>query len=112
MARMGISDSMGLRQIPYMLAKYVFPLMKYEGYAGLTIAQADAKNAEFRRELKEHWKALKTQEEDASTVRSCVERASVEFTLCCACGRARWLSACCVACASRVRTLLAARALC
>ena len=58
--RVGTGDSMGLRQIPYMLAKFVFPLMKYEGYVGLTIAQADAKNAEFRRELKEHWKALKT----------------------------------------------------
>ena len=30
-----------------MLAKYVFPLMKYEGYVGLTVAQAGAKNDEF-----------------------------------------------------------------
>ena len=59
---------MGLRQLPYILAKLVFPLMKYEGYVGLTVAQADAKNGEFRLELKEHWKALKTQETDASTV--------------------------------------------
>ena len=28
--RTGIGDSMGLRQIPYMLAKFVFPLMGYE----------------------------------------------------------------------------------
>lgn len=65
--RPGIGDSMGLRQIPYMQAKYVFPLMKYVGYVGLTIAQADVKNSAFRLELKEHWKALKTQETDAST---------------------------------------------
>merc|ERR1711924_468751 len=58
---------MGLRQIPYMLAKFVFPLMKYDGYVGLTLAQAAVKNAEFCRELAEHWKALKTQETDAST---------------------------------------------
>ena len=70
--RTGIGDSMGLRQIPYMLAKFVFPLMKYDGYIGLTIAQAAAKNGEFCHELKEHWKALKTQEKDASTVRGCV----------------------------------------
>ena len=29
---------MGLRQLPYMLAKFVFPLMKYDGYVGLTVA--------------------------------------------------------------------------
>jgi len=52
-----------------MLAKLVFPLMQYDGYVGLTVAQAAAKNAEFCHELKEHWKALKTQETDASTVR-------------------------------------------
>ena len=38
----------------------------------LTDAQADAKNGEFRHQLKEHWKALKTQEVDATTVRACV----------------------------------------
>ena len=64
--RAGVGDSMGLRQVPYMLAKYVFTLMKYEGYVGLTKAEADAKNAEFKHELREHWKALKTQEQDAS----------------------------------------------
>ena len=45
--RTGVGDSMGLRQLPYMLAKFVFPMMKYEGYIGLTMAQAAAKNAEF-----------------------------------------------------------------
>ena len=65
--RVGMSDSMGQRQVPYMLAKYVFPLMKYDGYVGLTLAQAAVKNAEFCHELREHWKALKTQQVDAST---------------------------------------------
>ena len=70
--RKGVSDSQGLRQIPYMLAKFVFPLMTYEGYVGLTVAQAAVKNGEFCRELAEHWKALKTQETDAGVVRSSV----------------------------------------
>ena len=35
---MGGGDSYGALQIPYMLAKFVFPLMKYEGYVGLTMA--------------------------------------------------------------------------
>ena len=53
-----------------MLAKFVFPLMKYEGFVGLTMAQAKAKNHEYCHELKEHWKALKVQEPNASVVRA------------------------------------------
>ena len=56
-----------------MLAKFVFPLMKYEGFVGLTIAEAQAKNQIYCHELKEHWKALNVQEPDASvvSVRAC-----------------------------------------
>ena len=36
--------------------------MRYEGFVGLTMAQATTKNAEFKHEfkleLKEHWKAF------------------------------------------------------
>ena len=32
--------------------------MRYEGFVGLTMAQATTKNAEFKLELKEHWKAF------------------------------------------------------
>ena len=67
--RKGGGDSYGLLQIPYMLAKFVFPLMKYDGYVGLTMAQAKAKNQEYCHELKEHWKSLKVREPDASVVR-------------------------------------------
>lgn len=60
----GCSDAYGLLQIPYMLAKLVFPLMKYDGFVGLTLAEAKAKNQAYVHELKEHWKALKVAEED------------------------------------------------
>ena len=72
--RRGGGDSYGLLQIPYMLAKFVFPLMKYEGFVGLSIAQAAAKNQEFCHELKEHWRALKVQEPDRSVVRARPDR--------------------------------------
>ena len=68
--RKGGSDAYGMLQIPYkMLGKFVFPMMKYEGWAGLTTAQAKAKNQEMCHELREHSKALKVQEQDASVVR-------------------------------------------
>ena len=72
--RKGGGDSYGLLQIPYMLAKFVFPMMKYEGFVGLTVAEATKKNQEYCHELKEHWKALKVQEPDRSTV--CVSQSS------------------------------------
>ena len=66
--RKGCGDSYGALQIPYMLAKFVFPLMQYEGYVGLTVAQAACKNQEYCHELKEHWKALKVQQPQATVV--------------------------------------------
>ena len=68
--RKGCGDSYGALQIPYMLAKFVFPLMQYEGYVGLTVAQAACKNQEYCHELKEHWKSLKVQVPDATVVRA------------------------------------------
>ena len=32
---MGMSDSWGERVVPYLLAKFVFPMMKYPGWVGL-----------------------------------------------------------------------------
>ena len=64
--RKGGGDSYGELQIPYMLGKFVFPLMGYEGWTGLTLAEAKAKNAPLCQELREHWKALKVQEEQPS----------------------------------------------
>ena len=67
--RKGGGDSYGSLQIPYMLGKFVFPLMKYEGFVGITRAEAKAKNQTYCHELKEHWKSLKVREPDASVVR-------------------------------------------
>ena len=64
--RRGGGDSYGQLQIPYMLAKFVFPMMGCEGWTGLTTAEAKAKNVTFKDELREHWKALKVQEETPS----------------------------------------------
>ena len=64
----GGGDSYGALQIPHMLAKFVFPLMKYEGFIGLTIAEAQAQNQIYCHELKEHWKALKVRQTDARVV--------------------------------------------
>ena len=55
-----------------MLAKFVFPLMKYDGFVGLTMAEAKAKNQNYCNELKEHWKALKTQETEVRCTRRCI----------------------------------------
>ena len=68
--RKGCGDSYGALQIPYMLAKFVFPLMQYEGFVGLTVAQAAAKNQVYCHELKEHWKSLKVQQPDVTLVRT------------------------------------------
>jgi len=68
--RTGGSDAYGALQIPFMLAKFVFPLMKYEGFVGLTLSEASAKNMEYRHALKDHWKALKVQRQDAKGVGS------------------------------------------
>ena len=64
--RKGCGDSVGLLHIPYMLGRFVFPLMGYTGWSGLTLAQAKEKNRAIGAELKEHWKALKVQQPDAS----------------------------------------------
>ena len=66
----GGGDSYGALQIPHMLGKFVFPLMEYEGFVGLTMAEAKEKNQVYCHELKEHWKALKVQEPDARAVRA------------------------------------------
>ena len=64
--RQGCGDSVGLLQIPYMLGKFVFPLMGYKGWTGLSLAEAKSKNQPLAAELRDHWKALKVQQPDAT----------------------------------------------
>ena len=42
-------DAYGDLQIPYMLGKFVFPRLGYDGWAGLSVVEAEAKNAPL------HW---------------------------------------------------------
>jgi len=56
---------MGSLQIPYMLGKFVFPMMGYKGWTGLSLAEAKAKNKPFADSLRDNWKALKVQQPDA-----------------------------------------------
>ena len=58
--RKGCGDAYGDLQIPYMLGKFVFPRLGYNGWAGLSVAEAQTKNAPLATELRGHWKALKT----------------------------------------------------
>ena len=46
--RQGCGDSVGMLQIPYMLGKFVFPLMGYKGWTGLSLAEA-------KRPKTSHW---------------------------------------------------------
>ena len=64
--RQGCGDSVGSLQIPYMLGKFVFPLMGYAGWTGLSLAEAKAKNKPLADALRDNWKALKVQQPDAS----------------------------------------------
>lgn len=64
--RKGCGDSVGNLQLPYMLAKFVFPMMKYEGWVGLSLHEAKIKNQEYCHELSAHWKALNVSQPDVS----------------------------------------------
>ena len=64
--RQGCGDEMGSLQIPYMLGKFVFPMMRYKGWTGLSLAEAKAKNKPLADALRDNWKALKVQQPDAS----------------------------------------------
>ena len=64
--RQGCGDSLGSLQIPYMLGKYVFPMMGYKGWTGLSLAEAKANNKPFADALRDNWKALKVQQPDAT----------------------------------------------
>ena len=64
--RQGCGDEMGSLQIPYMLGKFVFPMMRYKGWTGLSLAEAKAKNKPLADALRDNWKALKVQQPDAT----------------------------------------------
>ena len=56
----GMSDSWGERVVPYLLAKFVFPLMEYPGWVGLNALELAEKQKPYSFELRKHWQALKS----------------------------------------------------
>ena len=56
---MGMSDSWGERVVPYLLAKFVFPMMKYPGWVGLGAHALTEKQKPYSIELRKQWQSLK-----------------------------------------------------
>jgi hypothetical protein len=56
---MGMSDSWGERVVPYLLAKFVFPMMKYPGWVGLGIHALAEMQKPYSIELRKQWQSLK-----------------------------------------------------
>ena len=71
----GMGDSWGELAVPYLLPKFVFPLMKYEAWCGLTPDALETKCRPYLSELKENWKRLK--------VRSMLLRVELHPRVCC-----------------------------
>ena len=56
---MGMSDSWGERVVPYLLAKFVFPMMKYPGWVGLGAHALAEMQKPYSIELRKQWQSLK-----------------------------------------------------
>ena len=54
----GMGDSFGIKQLPYLLAKYSFPMLRLAGWADLDEASLDTKAAPYKIALRSHWKAM------------------------------------------------------
>ena len=55
----GMGDSWGALAVPYLLAKYVFPLMQHVGWVGLREAELLEKARPYSLELRANWARLK-----------------------------------------------------
>ena len=55
----GMGDSWGALAVPYLLAKYVFPLMQHVGWVGLREAEVLEKARPYSLELRANWARLK-----------------------------------------------------
>ena len=61
--REGLGDSFEL-QIRYMLAKFVFPALKYNGWTGLNAHELHKKAEPYKFAVKEQWERLKRSDPD------------------------------------------------
>ena len=60
LGNVGMGPSFGARQMPYLLPKFGFPLLKMPGWVGLEEQALETKAAPFKMALVAHWKALTT----------------------------------------------------
>ena len=63
----GMGDSWGELQVPYLLAKYVFPACKHAGWVGLREMALLEKCRPFTLELRANWQRLKVANVRAGT---------------------------------------------
>ena len=63
----GMGDSWGALAVPYLLAKYVFPMLEHVGWVGLREAQLLEKARPFSLELRANWARLKVANVRAGT---------------------------------------------
>jgi hypothetical protein len=54
-----MGDSWGQLAVPYLLARYVFPLMEYAGWTDLPVHKLDALCLPYKKELHANWDRLK-----------------------------------------------------
>ena len=55
----GMGDSWGKLAVPYLLPRYVFPLMEHAGWTDLRTHELDALCLPYKRELRANWERLK-----------------------------------------------------
>ena len=54
-----MGDSWGQLAVPYLLPRYVFPLMEYAGWTDLRVHELDALCLPYKKELHANWDGLK-----------------------------------------------------
>ena len=58
LGNLGMGASFGALQLPYLVPKYGFPLLRMPGWVGLDEEALETKAAPFKIALRAHWKAL------------------------------------------------------
>jgi len=53
-----MGDSFGIKQLPYLLAKFLFPMLRMAGWADLDEETLDTKAAPYKIALRSHWRAM------------------------------------------------------
>lgn len=54
----GMGEAFGMKQLPYMLAKFAFPKLRLVGWVGLDEEALETKAAPFKIALRTHWRSM------------------------------------------------------